>query len=228
RHAEAAQIASPHLGRLSWALSTDQAAPSSLHCQACRARPARPAPRHGLEALASPAAAAWPIARAVTVRLLTEPSPALLRALAALGPSTAVDLPQADDIPGAATGDAVPDTLLRAAILGAPALYPASWAAAAERAHSLANEEASMEREALKQEWVPKVPRLLNQAEMPPLSSVRLTFDYLHSADSVAAEQLCRGRVRSQRRRWVSACLRDHRADTGSRSGLRYQAIRSA
>jgi hypothetical protein len=28
--------------------------------------------------------------------------------------------------------------------------------------------------------------------------------------------------------RWESACLRDHRPSTGSRSGLRYQAIRSA
>ena len=33
---------------------------------------------------------------------------------------------------------------------------------------------------------------------------------------------------RWHRRRWVSACLRDHRSATGSRSGLRYQAIRSA
>ena len=33
---------------------------------------------------------------------------------------------------------------------------------------------------------------------------------------------------RWHRRRWVSACLCDHRAATGSPSALRYQAIRSA
>ena len=66
-----------------------------------------------LEALASPDAAAWPIARAVTTRLLTEPSPALLRALEALGPATAVDLPRTESTPGAAAADAVPDAVLR-------------------------------------------------------------------------------------------------------------------
>jgi hypothetical protein len=109
-----------------------------------------------LEALASPEAAAWPIARAVTIRLLTEPSPVLLRALANLGPSTAVDLPRTQ------SADAVPDPALGSAILGAPARYPGSWVAAAERGHSLASEESSMERDALKEKWVPKVPRLLS------------------------------------------------------------------
>lgn len=109
-----------------------------------------------LEALASPEAAAWPIARAVTIRLLTEPSPALLRALADLGPATAVDLPRTQ------SADAVPDAALGSAVLGAPARYPGSWVAAAERGHSLASEESSMERDALKEEWVPKVPRLLS------------------------------------------------------------------
>ncbi|HEX7162628.1 MAG TPA: hypothetical protein VF223_15505 [Trebonia sp.] len=33
---------------------------------------------------------------------------------------------------------------------------------------------------------------------------------------------------RSHSRRWVSACLRDHRRSADSRSGSRYQAIRSA
>jgi hypothetical protein len=43
--------------------------------------------------------------------------------------------------------------------------------AAAERAHSLANEEASMEREALKQEWVSKVSRLLRSWILVALST---------------------------------------------------------
>ena len=37
-----------------------------------------------------------------------------------------------------------------------------------------------------------------------------------------------RDRHQRHRRRWVSACLRDHLSATASRSGLRYQAIRSA
>jgi hypothetical protein len=124
-----------------------------------------------LEALACPDASAWPIARAVTTRLLTEPSPALLRALAALGPTTAVDLPRSKSTPSAPAADAVPNAALRAVILDAPARYPGSWVAAAEREHSLANEEASMEREALAEGWVPKVPRLLNRANSLSIGS---------------------------------------------------------
>jgi hypothetical protein len=114
-----------------------------------------------LVALASPDASAWPIARAVTTRLLSQPSPTLLEALAALGPRSVVDLPRPKSAPGVRMADAVPGVALQAAILGAPAHYPGSWTAAVEREHSLANEETSMEREALAKEWVPKVPRLL-------------------------------------------------------------------
>jgi hypothetical protein len=114
-----------------------------------------------LQELASPDATAWPIARAVTARLLAKPSPPLLAVLAALGPATAVDLPRAGGSLRAASADAVPDTSLQGSILEEPARYPGVWAAAAERGHSLANEEASMEREAQAEEWVPKVPRLL-------------------------------------------------------------------
>jgi hypothetical protein len=122
--------------------------------------PLKPLQDTELEALASPDAAAWPIARAVTTRLLTAPSPTLLRTLAALGPTTAVDLPRIEGTPGSPAADAIPDADIGAAILDAPAAYPGSWAAAAERGHSLSNKEASMEREALAEEWVPKVPRL--------------------------------------------------------------------
>jgi hypothetical protein len=122
--------------------------------------PLQPLQDTELEALASPDEAVWPIARAVTSRLLNAPSPTLLRALAALGPATAVDLPRTENTPGSSAAEAVPDAAIRAAILDAPATYPASWTAAAERGHSLANEETSMEREALAQKWVPKVPRL--------------------------------------------------------------------
>jgi hypothetical protein len=122
--------------------------------------PLLPLPDVELEALASPDAAAWPIARAVTTRLLTESSPALLRALEALGPATAVDLPRTESTPGAAAADAAPDVMLRSAILDEPARYPGSWTAAAERGHSLTNKEVGMEQEALAEEWVPKVPRL--------------------------------------------------------------------
>ena len=122
--------------------------------------PLQPLQDTELEALASPDAAAWPIARAVTSRLLNAPSPTLLRALAALGPTTAVDLPRTENSPGTSAAEVVPDANIRTAILDAPAAYPSSWTAAAERGHSLANEETSMEREALAEEWVPKVPRL--------------------------------------------------------------------
>jgi hypothetical protein len=125
-----------------------------------------------LQELASPDAAAWPIARAVTARLLAKPSPPLLAALAALGPTTAVDLPRAGNAPGVTAADPVPEAPLRASILEEPARYPGAWAAAAERGHSLANEEVSMEREAQAEEWVPRVPRLLRPMPGTPASSV--------------------------------------------------------
>ena len=85
-----------------------------------------------LEALASPEAAAWPIAGAVTVRLQLQPNATLLRALAALGPAADLALPP---------GSSPPTTTVVNEILHSPERYPSSWLAAAERWHSMANQE---------------------------------------------------------------------------------------
>ncbi|MEV4288469.1 hypothetical protein AB0K40_23405 [Nonomuraea bangladeshensis] len=103
-----------------------------------------------LAALATPQAASWPIARAVTARLLDSPSPTLLDALAALGPLSRVQFPHRAISPGE-------DVI--AAILDSPARYPCSWVMAAERWHSMANEDGALEQVVLEREWVPKVPR---------------------------------------------------------------------
>lgn len=77
-----------------------------------------------LEALVGPGAEAWPIARAVTSRLLTQPSPALLQALAALGPTTVVELPPTGEksYAQASGADRSLDPGLRSAILDEPGL----------------------------------------------------------------------------------------------------------
>ncbi|WP_432983051.1 NACHT domain-containing protein [Dactylosporangium sp. CA-233914] len=102
--------------------------------------------------LASPQAASWPIARAVTARLLERPNDVLLRGLAALGPQSQVN-PQSEHV-----HPAVLEVL--SAILAEPALYPGRWVEIAEWAQSTARKEDMLERVVLDQAWIPKVPRI--------------------------------------------------------------------
>jgi hypothetical protein len=116
-----------------------------------RLDPLNPLSDAALGELANAAAASWPIARAITLRLLAHPNPTLLGALAALGPNVPVDVPPGANSPGA---EAV------GAILNDPARYPSSWVAAAERWYSRARDESPLEQVVLKEKWIPKVPRL--------------------------------------------------------------------
>lgn len=101
--------------------------------------------------LSSNSAAAWPIIRAVTSRLIDAPTRPLQDALAKFGSYSRVELPQSTAILG---------TDLIREILRDPARYPGAWVTAAERAHSLSDDEPSLEAAALEKTWIPKVPRL--------------------------------------------------------------------
>ena len=91
RHTDRPEAGTPGLDGLRRSHSADKATHRPL-----RRRPVHDllTPLHDteLEALASPEAAAWPIAGAVTVRLQRQPK-TLLRALAALGPAADLALP---------------------------------------------------------------------------------------------------------------------------------------
>jgi hypothetical protein len=101
--------------------------------------------------LASPTPSAWPIVRAISSRLLHQPSSAILEALAAAGPQAQIDLPSsAQQLP----------LEYRDAILRNPHRYPATWVIAAERWRSIQNDETPLEQVALSEKWLPKVPRL--------------------------------------------------------------------
>ena len=104
-----------------------------------------------LDDLASPTAAAWPIVRAITARMLNQPSSTLLAALAKLGIDSEAEIPR--------NAKALPVEYL-SAILAESAQYPASWVVAAERWQSLGHDEPELERVALNDKWLPKVPRL--------------------------------------------------------------------
>jgi hypothetical protein len=116
-----------------------------------RLDPLDPLPDFELERLSSPEAASWPIARAITSRLLERRNSTLLNALARLGADTPVDIPSNISSPGSE---------VVSAILAEPARYPGSWVAAAELWHSRDNEEVSLEQVALDERWLPKIPRL--------------------------------------------------------------------
>ncbi|MDB4986789.1 MAG: putative large ATP-binding protein, partial [Myxococcaceae bacterium] len=100
--------------------------------------------------LASPDPTNWPIARAITARMTKGINTTLLTALAKLGPTTPLDVPETTNI----------DPQMLMPILDYPSRYPAAWVFAAERAHVIADTRSTLERVALSQRWVPKIPRL--------------------------------------------------------------------
>jgi hypothetical protein len=104
-----------------------------------------------LAELLSPTAATWPIVRATTGRILDQPDSTLLGLLSKAGLEAGVDMPD-DATP---LNDEHVDRLL-----ARPGSYSASWVVSAERWRSQQHEEQPLDLEALKEEWVPKVPRL--------------------------------------------------------------------
>ncbi|MEZ0357812.1 NACHT domain-containing NTPase [Mycobacterium sp. SA01] len=92
-------------------------------------------------------ASSWPIARAMAARMLGGGSAALLRGLTRLvgtrPPSTDLDVESWED-----------------AVLADPASFPVSWVLEAEQRRSSAVHESPLEQVALREEWLPKVPRL--------------------------------------------------------------------
>jgi hypothetical protein len=104
-----------------------------------------------LDALASPDHSAWPIARAITARMLSAPSPTLVEALTKLGPNSDIELPQRARPPA--------DEYL-SSVLSEPARYPGAWVVTAERWRSTATDEPAMEQFVLDEKWLPKVPRM--------------------------------------------------------------------
>jgi hypothetical protein len=99
----------------------------------------------------SPNAAAWPIVRAVTARMLERPSKVLIDALSKAGANAELDMLDA----------AHPlERTYTDAILDVPQSYPSAWVITAERARSQRHDGPPLEDDALKEKWVPKVPRL--------------------------------------------------------------------
>jgi hypothetical protein len=104
-----------------------------------------------LISMMAPNAASWPILRAVTARMLRSPSTVLLNALSKAGANAKLDMLE---VVRPLESSHV------SAILANPDLYPAAWVVAAERARSQSHEEPPLEKAALAEQWVPKVPRL--------------------------------------------------------------------
>jgi hypothetical protein len=92
--------------------------------------------------------AAWPAIRAITARILADPSPKLLNGLRIAGASAVVDVPSEAESPGPA---------YLAAILAAPGDYPLAWVTAAERWHSQNNRDEAMATIATSRGWVPEL-----------------------------------------------------------------------
>jgi hypothetical protein len=108
--------------------------------------------------LASPGAASWPIARAITARLGTERTPDLFAALTKLGSTSILDFPA----PSAIEGEAVPADY-QATILIKAASYPGAWVVEAERRRSFYGRDAPLDKLAAAEDWLPFVPRLQPQ-----------------------------------------------------------------
>jgi hypothetical protein len=123
---------------------------SHFACDLASLDPLSPLSDTDLNQLAGPEPAKWAIARAVTARAVHDSNATLLATLANLGPDTRIDLPAADTL----------DSEALSAILADPSRYPAAWVLAAERSSAMANTEDTMERVALAQRWVPRVPRI--------------------------------------------------------------------
>jgi hypothetical protein len=105
----------------------------------------------GLMDLASPSPSAWPIVRAISARLLSQPTSTLLEALATAGSEAKVDMPS--------VAQQLPVDYLDALLRG-PGRYPAAWVIAAERWRSIQHDEVPLDQVALEEKWLPKVPRL--------------------------------------------------------------------
>jgi hypothetical protein len=104
-----------------------------------------------LAEMMSPNAAAWPIVRAVTARMVERPSKVLVDALSEAGANAELDMPDA----------AHPlERKYTDAILDVPQSYPSAWVITAERARSQRHDGPPLEDDALREKWVPKVPRL--------------------------------------------------------------------
>jgi len=124
---------------------------SHFACDLSKLDPMEPLTDADLTQLARPHPTTWPIARAITARLLDQPRPEMLGVLAMVGPRSRVQVP-----PGRTPTS--PDVVM--AILENPAIYPGSWVIAAERGHSITNSETTLDQVVLDHDWVPKVPRL--------------------------------------------------------------------
>jgi hypothetical protein len=101
--------------------------------------------------LASPSPCAWPIVRAISARLLSQPTSKLLEALATAGSEAKVDMPS--------VAQQLPVDYLDALLCGL-GRYPAAWVIAAERWRSTQHDEVPLDQVALEEKWLPKVPRL--------------------------------------------------------------------
>jgi hypothetical protein len=123
---------------------------SHFACDLDRADPLSPLSEGMLAQIASPAPAAWPIARAVTARAIQRPTARLLSALAGLGADAPLAVPSIAGLdPQAAT-----------TILSQPDGYPTACVVAAERVASDVRPQDTLERVVLERGWVPRVPRI--------------------------------------------------------------------
>lgn len=97
--------------------------------------------------LAAPSAASWPIARAIASRLRVAANEVLLHGLARL-------------VSAHPTSMDVDVEAYEKTILADPASFPAAWVLEAEQRRSTSNHEPMLEQVALREAWLPKVPRL--------------------------------------------------------------------
>ena len=104
-----------------------------------------------LTELASPDPSAWPVAEALAARMLARPNSQILDGIAKLGTEQSVNFRQDENPPPAE---------FVASILRHAERFPAEWVAAAAHWRSAGKTTGPLEETAIREMWVPKIPRL--------------------------------------------------------------------